>query len=60
MPSLSKVRKDKETKQFYERLKDKKGVGMIAVVAVGRKLLGLMYTLWKKEEMFKARKINNI
>jgi transposase len=52
MPSLSKIRKDKETKQFYERLKDKKGVGMIALIAVGRKLLGLMYTLWKKEEMF--------
>ena len=53
MPALSKIRKDKQTKQFYERLKEKKGVGMVAVIAVGRKLLGLMYTLWKKEEIFK-------
>jgi len=53
MPALSKINKDKQTKQFYERLKEKKGVGMIAVVAVGRKLLGLMYTLWKREEMYK-------
>ena len=29
MPALSKIRKDKQTKQFYERLKEKKGVGMI-------------------------------
>lgn len=53
MPVLSKIRKDKQTKQFYERLKEKKGVGMVAVVAVGRKLLGLMFSLWKKEEMYK-------
>lgn len=53
MPTLSKISKDKETKLFYERLKEKKGVGMVAVVAVGRKLLGLMFALWKKEEMYK-------
>ena len=43
----------KKTEQFYERLKEKKGIGMVAVVAVARKLLGLMYSLWKKEEMYK-------
>jgi len=53
MPSLSIIGKDKKTKLFYERLKERKGVGMVAVVAVGRKLLALMYTLWKKEEMYK-------
>ena len=53
MPSLSNIRKDKKAKQFYERLKEKKGIGMVAVVACMRKLLGLMYTLWKKEEMYK-------
>ena len=52
MPALSKIRKDKQTKLFYERLKEKKGVGMVAVVAVGRKLLGLMFSLWKREEMY--------
>ena len=53
MPALSKIVHDKKTKLFYERLKEKKGVGMIAVVAIMRKLLGLMYTLWKKEEIYK-------
>jgi transposase len=53
MPSLSKIRHNQETKQFYERLKDKKGIGMIATVAVERKLLGLMFSLWKKEEMYR-------
>jgi transposase len=52
MPTLSKIRCDKATKIHYERLKEKKGIGMIAVAAEERKLLGLMYTLWKKEEMF--------
>jgi transposase len=52
MPSLSKIRYDQATKQFFECLKAKKGIGMIAVVAVERKLLGLMFALWKKEEMY--------
>jgi len=56
MPSLSKISCDKPTKQFYERLKAKKGVGMIATVAVERKLLGLMFSLWKKQEMYSTVK----
>jgi len=51
-PALSKSRHDPQTKPYYQRLKERKGVGMIASVAVQRKLLGLMYTLWKKQEMF--------
>lgn len=54
MPTLTKVKKDKPTQDYYQRLKQKKGKGMIAAVAVQRKLLGLMYTLWKKEQMFSA------
>ena len=52
MPTFAKIKWDASTGQYYERLKEKKGKGMIAVVAVQRKLLGLMYTLWKKEEMY--------
>jgi len=52
MPSLSKIRNDQPTKQFFERLKIKKGIGMVATVAVERKLLGLMFSLWKKQEMY--------
>jgi transposase len=52
MPALAKIRADRATEAFYERLKEKKGRPMIALVAVQRKLLGLMYTLWKKQEAF--------
>jgi len=52
MPSLSKITHDKATKQFFERIKTKKGIGMVATVAVERKLLGLMFSLWKKQEMY--------
>jgi len=51
-PALSKSMHDPQTKEYYRRLKERKGVGMVAAVAVQRKLLGLMYTLWKKQEMF--------
>jgi transposase len=54
MPSLSKKKNDLATKQFFDRIKEKKGIGMIATIAVERKLLGLMFTLWKKEEMYCA------
>ena len=52
MPSISKKMHDETTKQFFERIKEKKGVGMVAIVAVERKLLGLIFSLWKKEEMY--------
>lgn len=51
-PAFCKIKHDKNTGHFYQRLAEKKGKRMIAAVAVQRKLLALMYTLWKKEEMF--------
>jgi transposase len=53
MPTLSKIVHDDTTSKHYERLKEKKGIGMVAVVAEERKLLGLMFSLWKKGEMYK-------
>ena len=52
MPSISQKTHDRNTNQFFERIKEKKGSGKIAIVAVERKLLGLMFSLWKKEEMY--------
>jgi len=52
MPSLSRIRSDKSAKQFYENLKERKGKSMIALVAVQRKMLGLMFSLWKNETMY--------
>ncbi|CAN5367072.1 hypothetical protein BH23BAC2_BH23BAC2_19170 [soil metagenome] len=49
MPSMTAVRLNPTLKVFYERLKPKKIKPMIALVAVQRKLLILMYTLWKNE-----------
>jgi transposase len=54
LPAFSKIRADKSTKEHYDQLVEKKGIKMVAAVAIQRKLLGLMYTLWKKEEMFRA------
>jgi transposase len=51
-PTFTKIQYDNQTQQYYERLKIKKAKPMIAAVAVQRKLLGLIYTLWKKNEKF--------
>jgi transposase len=51
-PTFTKINYDKETQQKYERLKAKKIKPMIAAVAIQRKLLCLIYTLWKKNESF--------
>lgn len=49
MPSMTVVRCNPTLKPFYERLKAKKTKPIIALVAVQRKLLCLMYTLWKND-----------
>ena len=54
MPSQSAIVHNAGLRPFHERLKAKKGVGMIALVAVQRKLLALMYALWKKEENYRS------
>jgi transposase len=51
-PTFSKIKYDADTKKQYDRLKEKKGIPMVAAVAQQRKLLGLIYTLWKKKEMY--------
>ena len=51
-PAYTSARHSQAHKLFYERLLDKKGVSLIAAVAVQRKLLGLMYTLWKNDSVY--------
>ncbi len=55
MPALTKIQRHPQTHEYYERLVGRKGVKMVAATAVQRKLLGLIYTLWKKQEMFEAK-----
>jgi len=49
MPSLSVVRHSESHKVFYERLKERKEKAKIALTAVQRKMLGLIFTLWKND-----------
>ena len=50
MPAMTAVRCNPTLKKFYERVKPTKAKPMIALVAVERKLLILMYSIWKNEK----------
>jgi len=49
MPAMTAVRCNPTLKKFYERVKPTKAKPMIALIAVERKLLLLMYSVWKNE-----------
>lgn len=55
MPSMTCVRCNPSLRIFYNRLKPNKAKPIVALVAVQRKLLILMYTLWKNEEFYDAK-----
>ena len=52
MPAMAAVRSNSTLKVFYERLNQGKRVKKQGLIAVMRKLLILIYTLWKKNEKF--------
>ena len=52
MPALCASRFNPSMKSFYRNLTERKPAKKIAVTAVARKLLCLIYVLWKKEEEF--------
>ena len=52
MPSLSTIQYSITYRTFYKRLYEKKGNGLIASTAVQRKMLGLIYTLWKNDTQY--------
>lgn len=51
-PALAAIRSTETMKALFKRLVGKHGIKMKAVVAVQRKLLELIYVLWKKDEPF--------
>lgn len=51
-PALTAIKHSKKPKELFIRLVSKHGIKMKAAVAVQRKTLILIYTLWKKEEEF--------
>lgn len=52
MPSLSAIRHDERLKGVYTNLVARHGIKMKAVVAIQRKLLEMIYTLYKKNELY--------
>lgn len=52
MPALCAIRFNNRLKDFYTRLVMRKNIKMIGITAVMRKLLGLVYTLWKKDQEY--------
>jgi transposase len=52
MPFLSSIRFTETYSRFYERVNENKVSGLIAGTAIQRKLLGLIYTLWKNDTVF--------
>jgi transposase len=60
MPAFNVVRfKEGSFPDLYERVFDKTKLKMKGYVAVQRKLLCLMYTLWKKDEKYISNKKND-
>jgi transposase len=51
-PSLSAVRHNKSMQNLYNRIVEKQAIKMKGCVAVQRKLLMLIYTLWEKNEAY--------
>ncbi len=59
MPAFNMIRYEVSTfKLFFERILEKHHQKMKAYVAVQKKLLVLIYTLWKKNEAFNSNRVN--
>lgn len=54
MPAVTAATHNSNLKEFYNRINENRKVKKHGVVAVMRKLLILIYTLWKKEERYVA------
>lgn len=58
-PGLVAIRHTAPMKALYKRLVSKHGIKMKAAVAVQKKMLELVYVLWKKEELFQEDYLKN-
>jgi len=52
MPSMTAIRYNEKLKVVYDRINEGKQTKSIGLVAVQRRLLVLMYSLWKKNESY--------
>lgn len=55
-PAMTHIRCDESAKGRYKRIVEKSGIKMIGQVAAQRRLLILIYTLWKNDETFDEKK----
>jgi len=53
-PAFTAVKYNKPLKNLHERIVERQAIKMKGYVAVQRKLLMLMYTLWNKNESYKC------
>jgi len=64
LPAFTAVKHDERMEKLYNRLFDRQKIKMKSYVAVQRKLLLLIYTLWKKNEVYnhlqQLHSINNL
>lgn len=52
LPAMSATRYNKRLEQFYRNVMERHNCGKIGIVAVARKMLILIYTLWKKQVQY--------
>ncbi|MFR9534968.1 MAG: transposase, partial [Rikenellaceae bacterium] len=57
MPAMSACSSNERMKEFYQRVNKGKSVKKIGLIAVARKLLLLMYTIWNKNEPCYNKKV---
>ncbi len=57
-PALVASRHNKQLKEVYNRINNKKSSKMIGVTAIQRKLLLLMFTLWKNDTEYDEKATN--
>jgi transposase len=53
LPAISARRNNPNYQVFYDKIYNKRNIKMVGCVALQRKLLCLMYTLWKNNEEFR-------
>lgn len=59
-PAITAIKHNKVQKDLYERITDKNGIKMKGLVAVQRKLLELIYTIYKNETVFDPEYENSV
>ncbi len=51
-PAYTSIKYSSTYQTIYERIFERKEISLVAAVAIQRKLLGLIYTLWKNDSVF--------